>query len=257
MEILDNISLKDFQDLHILLGWKYLDNNVVQKSLDNSMFKVSVKEDNKTIGIARIIGDWATHGLLCDVMVLPEYQGKGIGTKMITYLNNKVQEFVNDGRDEFLVELLPTTGNESFYVKCGYKYKPENMAGVYKWFKNNNLYKDDSKKHYLKLAPAPFDSIRQGKKTIEMRLLDEKRKGIKIGDVIIFINRENIDQRLKTKVINLHKFDSFGDLYNNFDKEKLGYKKDEIAKPEDMEIYYPKEEIENFGVVGIEINLIK
>ena len=256
MEIFDDINLKDFQDMHILLGWKYLDNDVVQKSLDNSMFKVSVKENGKTIGIARIIGDWATHELLCDVMVDPNFQGKGIGTKMITHLNNKVQEFVNNGKDEFLVELLPTTGRESFYVKCGYKYKPENMAGVYKWFKNNNLYADDSKKHFLKLAPAPFESIKAGTKTIEMRLLDEKRKGIKPGDVIIFINRNDIDQRLKTKVVAIHPFDTFGNLYAAFDKVKLGYKENEIATPEDMEMYYPKEEIEAFGVVGIEIKLM-
>lgn len=256
MEILDDISLKDFQDIHINLGWKYLNNDLVQKSLDNSMFKVSVKEDNKVVAIARIIGDWATHGLLCDVIVLPQYQGRGIGKAMINHLNNKVQQFVNDGRDEFLVELLPTTGKETFYVKCGYKYKPQNMAGVYKWFKNNNLYSNDSKKHYLKLAPNPFESIKAGTKTIEMRLLDEKRKNIKVGDVIIFVNRNDIDQRLKAKVINLHTFDNFKELYSAFDKSKLGYKSHEIAKPEDMEMYYPKEEIASYGVIGIEIKLM-
>ncbi len=256
MEFFDDISLKDFQDMHMLLGWKYLDNDVVQKSLDNSMFKVTVKEDNKCVGIARIIGDNATHGLLCDVMVSPKYQGQGIGTKMIKYLNSKVQDFVNDGRDEFLVELLPTTGREPFYVKCGYKHKPENMAGVYKWFKNNNLYTDDSKKHLLRLNDGPFASMEAGTKTIEMRLLDEKRKSIKPGDIIIFINRTNEDKRLKAKVIALHPFDSFKSLYKAFDKVKLGYKEDEIAKPEDMEMYYPKEEIESFGVVGIEIKLM-
>lgn len=90
-----------------------------------------------------------------------------------------------------------------------------------------------------------------------MRLLDEKRKGIKPGDVIIFINRNDIDQRLKTKVVAIHPFDTFGNLYAAFDKVKLGYKEDEIAKPEDMEMYYPKEEIEAFGVVGIEIKLMQ
>ena len=95
-----------------------------------------------------------------------------------------------------------------------------------------------------------------GTKTIEMRLLDEKRKSIKPGDVIIFINRTNEDKWLKAKVIALHPFDSFKSLYKAFDKVKLGYKEDEIAKPEDMEIYYPKEEIESFGVVGIEIKLM-
>ena len=46
------------------------------------------------------------------------------------------------------------------------------------------------------------------------------------------------------------------DLYERFDKVKLGYSQNEIANPEDMQEFYPLEEQEKYGVVGIEIELI-
>lgn len=57
-------------------------------------------------------------------------------------------------------------------------------------------------------------------------------------------------------MIDLHKYNSFQELYKHFNKVSMGYKEDEIANPSDMEQYYSKEEQEKYGVVGIEIKLI-
>lgn len=40
------------------------------------------------------------------------------------------------------------------------------------------------RKHIMNLTPSPFQMIREGKKTIELRLYDEKRKSISVGEVI-------------------------------------------------------------------------
>lgn len=90
----------------------------------------------------------------------------------------------------------------------------------------------------------------------EMRLNDEKRRLIKEGDIIEFENRAT-KEKLKTKVIKLHKFDNFEELYKHFDKISLGYAEDEIADPKDMEQYYPQDKQEKYGVLGIEINVVK
>jgi ASC-1-like (ASCH) protein len=58
------------------------------------------------------------------------------------------------------------------------------------------------------------------------------------------------------KVINLHKYKNFNELYNRFNKVRLGYGEREDAKPEDMEEYYSKDEISKYGVIGIEIEKI-
>ena len=107
---------------------------------------------------------------------------------------------------------------------------------------------------YMKLQPQPFEAIKSGRKDIEMRLYDEKRKQIKKDDLIEFTN-EKTNEKILCKVTNLHIFSSFKQLYAKFDKKRLGYHENETAKPSDMEKYYPKSEQSKFGVVGIEIKL--
>ena len=107
----------------------------------------------------------------------------------------------------------------------------------------------------MRLHDAPFKLIQAGTKTIELRLFDEKRQQIQVGDEIVFKNRVT-EEELSTKVIAMHIYSSFADLYRDYDKVSLGYGKDEEAKPEDMELYYSKEEQEKYGVVGIEIELL-
>ena len=109
-------------------------------------------------------------------------------------------------------------------------------------------------KHIMRLNNGPFESIKSGTKTIELRLNDEKRSVIKENDIIEFENRTT-GEKIEVKVLKLHRYNSFEELYKRFDKVSLGYKKDEDANPSDMEEYYSKEEQEQYGVLGIEITL--
>ena len=110
-------------------------------------------------------------------------------------------------------------------------------------------------KHNMKLNNEPYNSICYGNKDIEMRLYDEKRQLINIGDIITFTNRNTMDS-FDTEVVNLYRYNSFKELYDNFDKTRLGYDENEIASYLDMEKYYSKEEIDKYGVVGIEIKKV-
>ncbi len=114
------------------------------------------------------------------------------------------------------------------------------------------------KEHIMNLNPSPMEKIRDGKKTMELRLYDEKRKLISIGDTIKFINTENTNDTLYVTVIDLYIFKSFTELYNNLPLLKCGYTEENIntASPSDMEMYYSKEKQNQYGVIGIEISLI-
>ena len=109
--------------------------------------------------------------------------------------------------------------------------------------------------HYLRLNKEPFDLIKSGAKTIEMRLYDEKRQQIKVGDNIVFSLRENEEVKISTKVVSLSIFKSFEELYSNFDKRVLGYKENESARYTDMEEFYSKEEQSMYGVVAIGVEV--
>lgn len=110
----------------------------------------------------------------------------------------------------------------------------------------------------MKLNSLPFDMIKSGEKTIELRLYDEKRRMIKIGDKIEFENTSDSTQVINAKVLNLHRFCSFDELYKSLPLIKCGYTPDDVntAKPSDMELYYSAEQQKKYSVVGIELELI-
>ncbi len=109
--------------------------------------------------------------------------------------------------------------------------------------------------HNMKLNEAPFEAIKAGTKRVEMRLYDDKRRKVNVGDIIEFTSLAN-GEKIQVEVLALHVYPSFEYLYNKFDKVLLGYNEYEIALYTDMEQYYLPTEIEKYGVVGIEIKLI-
>lgn len=110
--------------------------------------------------------------------------------------------------------------------------------------------------HQMKLRNDPFQRIKNGKKTIEIRLYDEKRKLLNVDDYIEFTNLDN-NEKLKVKVIKLHLFKTFKDLFDKFDNSYLGHDENDKISYERMYDYYTKEEEKEYGVVGIEIKLVK
>ena len=108
--------------------------------------------------------------------------------------------------------------------------------------------------HHMKLHPAPFEMIRSGQKTIELRLYDEKRREIGAGDRILFTNTSS-GETLSATVLKLHLFDSFAELYRALPLLKCGYTAADVAtaSPADMDAYYSAEEQRKYGVVGIEL----
>lgn len=109
--------------------------------------------------------------------------------------------------------------------------------------------------HQMNLQQDPFDKIVSGAKTIELRLNDDKRRKVNVGDVIEFTCNGHI---ARVRVTALYPFDSFETLYSNLDLVKCGYLPSELptAKASDMLQYYTLEQQEQWGVLGIEFTLL-
>lgn len=110
----------------------------------------------------------------------------------------------------------------------------------------------------MRLTAVPFEKMRNGSKVIELRLYDEKRKRIKIGDTILFISLEDPKDTLITRVVDIYTFASFEELYRALPLEYLGYNADEVdmASPKDMEQFYSPKEQAQYGVVGFRLDMI-
>ena len=113
--------------------------------------------------------------------------------------------------------------------------------------------------HTLNLHPQPFAMIANGRKTIELRLWDEKRSQIRVGDTLVFVHTEDATQTLTATVTALHRFPDFAALYAALPLDQCGYLPEEIAtaSPADMNVYYSAEKQARYGVVGIEIALVE
>jgi len=113
-------------------------------------------------------------------------------------------------------------------------------------------------RHYMKLRSHPFYMIRSGQKTFELRLYDEKRHKLQIDDEIEFRCLDKNETSFVVRVIALHRFNSFAELYAALPLLECGYTEDTItnASPDDMNRYYSIEKQSKYGVVGIEIELV-
>ena len=107
----------------------------------------------------------------------------------------------------------------------------------------------------MNLQPKYFDFIKNGTKRIELRLYDEKRQQIKLGDGIEFSKSEN--EKFKTKVIGLLRYETFSDLFNDFDISVLADQS--MTKQELLNVlqeFYTTEKQAQYGVLGIRLELL-
>ncbi len=105
------------------------------------------------------------------------------------------------------------------------------------------------------LYNEPFQAIKDGYKTVEMRLYDEKRRLLRIGDHIVFANRDN-GETLEVIIQGLKRYKDFVELYDAYpDKRVIGYAPGETADPKDMLRYYGQDLIDKWGALAIEISL--
>ncbi len=107
----------------------------------------------------------------------------------------------------------------------------------------------------MNLCPEPFAMIVSGSKTIEMRLNKESKKLIKIGDTIEFTNNKT-GEKIACSVLAKYEYQDFEGLYQHHNKMSIGYLENEEANPDDMLVYYSKEDIIKYGVVGFEIKVL-
>ena len=110
-------------------------------------------------------------------------------------------------------------------------------------------------KHEMGLQSKYFDYIKNGTKRIELRLFDEKRQRIRLGDTIEFTNPDG--ETLAVRVVGLLRYGSFEDLFKDYDISILA--DESMTKRELLDVlngFYPLEKQHEMGVVGIRVEVL-
>ena len=106
----------------------------------------------------------------------------------------------------------------------------------------------------MKLQSKYFDKIKSGEKIYEIRLNDEKRKIIDVGDTIIFSRETDLKEKITTSVQDLVYFASFEEMAQTLPSKKIGF--DNLDTKSIVDIYhtfYSQENEKKYGVVAIKV----
>lgn len=120
---------EEFNNLTEAVDWGTRENKIIEEALKHTLYSLCVYDENKLIGYGRIIGDKTIFLYIQDIMVIPEYQGKKIGTGIMNKLIEKINEY-KKVNPEIRTYLGATKGKESFYEKFGFISRPNEDLGA-------------------------------------------------------------------------------------------------------------------------------
>ena len=128
MEYQENVlCYEDYCRLRESVGWTNFSKEQTQAALSNSLYTVAVFENSQAVGMGRLIGD-GMYLVIADIVVNPIYQGKGIGSKIVSMLiEYTTKELPDGGRTS--IQLISEKGKEPFYEKLGFKRIPNDFCG--------------------------------------------------------------------------------------------------------------------------------
>ena len=123
----NSITPQEYNELRNKVNWKTIDIIRTEKALQESKYVKKVVLNNNPIAMGRAISD-GMYVLIVDVVVIPEYQNKGIGKMVINELLEEIEKDTKDG-DATSITLIAVSGKEGFYEKCGFIKLPHGETG--------------------------------------------------------------------------------------------------------------------------------
>lgn len=126
-KIESNITPEEYNELRNSVGWDSKNKSIIENALENSVVVKKVTYNNKTVGMARVIGD-GLYYLIVDVVVHSDYQKKGIGKLLIESIVKDIENRTDVGQ-KCSINLISMKGKEKFYEKCGFRTIPFDYTG--------------------------------------------------------------------------------------------------------------------------------
>ncbi|MBU1013364.1 MAG: GNAT family N-acetyltransferase [Bacteroidetes bacterium] len=127
---------KKFLELFLTTGWNNsykLSDKELEYAIHNSWYTYSAYDGDQLVGLGRLISDGIIHALIIDLIILPEYQSKGLGKKILEQLVLKCK--THQIRD---IQLFSAKDKAGFYEKSGFTRRPEISPGMeLKWFRKD------------------------------------------------------------------------------------------------------------------------
>ncbi|GAA0741963.1 GNAT family N-acetyltransferase [Clostridium oceanicum] len=132
----DSPSAREYLSLRMKTGMGRKDLSKSEIALKNSLFIVSLWEKEKLIGLGRIVGDEGITYVVSDIMVHPDYQGRGFGKMIMKEIDSYLEK--NTDKDAYVC-LIANKPADKLYSKFGFEYVQSKGCGM-KRKQNYKLY---------------------------------------------------------------------------------------------------------------------
>ena len=134
LEYTHALSAEEYCQLRAAVQWQSIVKEQAQSGLNHSDFIVACRDGEKIVGCARIFWDKGYIAYLADVMVKPEYQGQGIGKKLVESCISYIQSQLKEGW-RIKIVIVSAKGKEAFYERFGFQIRPNENdgAGMQMW----------------------------------------------------------------------------------------------------------------------------
>ena len=122
-------SAKNYINLRVKAGMGKKDQNRAEIALKNSLFTISIYEDNSEnmLGFGRVVGDGGITYVISDIMVDPKYQRQGYGTIIMQEIDQYLSQ--NTYEDSYIC-LIANSPADKRYNKFKFSYLPDNKCGM-------------------------------------------------------------------------------------------------------------------------------
>lgn len=124
----DYATLEEYQSFREAVGWPKINDAQAKAGLDHTYYIVCMRKEGKAVAMGRLLWDQGYVVYIADVMVLPEFQGKGLGRALIEGMLERLREKMQEG-DKVMITLVAAEGKADFYKKFGFLARPAEGFG--------------------------------------------------------------------------------------------------------------------------------
>jgi len=122
-------TVEDYHRLCRTVGWEHVDDEATEMGLRNALFSVCMIHKDQVIGCGRVVGDGGIYFYIQDIIVLPEFQGRGLGRRIMDAVMNYLSSHAHPNA---FIGLMAAKGVSGFYEKHGFAERPPDRPGMFR-----------------------------------------------------------------------------------------------------------------------------
>lgn len=128
------ITIEEYNKLRASVDFITIRPSRARTALDNSLYTIIAMDGDQPVGMARVVGDGGYVYFICDVIVRPDHQSRGLGRSLIETVLTWLQSQVGEN-ETIMVNLMSAMNKEPFYEKLGFHKRPfgNHGSGMSQW----------------------------------------------------------------------------------------------------------------------------